>query len=88
MAGLTEGAILSATGYEYKTIVLTRRVKSPGVLETMSEQLPEVRNAFMYIHEQLEKRLGHLGASRWRVVSHSHSIYNGILIVSVIIQEV
>ncbi len=88
MTGLTEGLILSAIESEYKTIVLTRRVKSPGVLETMSEQLPEVRNAFMHVQEQLQRRLEHLGAEKWCVVSHSHSIYNGILIVSVLIRKV
>jgi len=35
---------------DYKMIVLTRRLKTPGVLETMSEQVPEVKEAFAEIH--------------------------------------
>jgi hypothetical protein len=73
---------------QFKTIVLTRRVKSPGVLETMSEQLPEVRSAFFYVQEQLQLRLEQLGSEEWQVISHSHNIYNGILIVSVLLQKV
>jgi hypothetical protein len=30
----------------YKMIVLTQRIKVPGIVETMSEQVPEVRIAF------------------------------------------
>jgi hypothetical protein len=87
MARLTEGSALSAKDMQFKMIVLTRRVKSPGVLETMSEQLPEVRNAFYYVQEHLQQRLEKLGPGEWRVVSHSHNIYNGILIVSVLVQQ-
>ncbi|MGD2163279.1 MAG: hypothetical protein PVG04_09300 [Anaerolineales bacterium] len=54
----------------------------------MSEQLPEVRNAFFYVQEQLHHRLEQLGPEEWRVVSHSHNIYNGILIVSVLLEQV
>ncbi|MGD8621692.1 MAG: hypothetical protein PVH60_07070 [Anaerolineales bacterium] len=79
---------MSSKGTQFKTILLTRRVKSPGVLETMSEQLPEVRNAFFYVQEQLHHRLEQLGPEEWRVVSHSHNIYNGILIVSVLLEQV
>jgi hypothetical protein len=68
-------------------VVLTRRLKSPGVLETMSEQLPEVKNAFSNLEEQLHRRLDFLKPEEWRVVSHSHNIYNGILIMSVLLQR-
>lgn len=87
LARLMEGIDLSGSEFQYKTIVLTRRLKSPGVLETMSEQLPEVRNAFTSLDDQLYRRLEHLGPDSWRVVSHSHNIYNGILIMSVLLQR-
>ncbi|MCK5634133.1 MAG: hypothetical protein KAI06_03565 [Anaerolineales bacterium] len=70
---------------EYKTIVLTRRLKTPGVLETMSEQVPEVMEAFAEIHAKLMERIEILGDGDWQVVSHSHSIYNGILVVSFLV---
>jgi hypothetical protein len=70
---------------EYKMIVLTRRLKTPGVLETMSEQVPEVKEAFTEIHAKLIQRIEMLGEGDWQVVSHSHSEYNGILVVSYLI---
>lgn len=79
---------MSAEKQQYKTIVLSHRLKSPGVLETMSEQVPEVRNSFTELDGQLQSRLDHLGTEDWRVVSHSHNIYNGILIMSVLLQHV
>ncbi len=72
---------------EYKMIVLTRRLKTPGVLETMSEQVPEVKEAFAEIHTKLRQRIEMLGEGDWQVVSHSHSVYNGILVVSFLISN-
>ena len=70
---------------DYKMIVLTHRVKSPGVLETMSEQVPEVKEAFAEIHAKLSQRIEMLGEGDWQIISHSHSVYNEILIVSYLI---
>jgi hypothetical protein len=70
----------------YKVIVLTRRIKQPGIVETMSEQVPEVKIAFSEIDETLKKRLESLGATNWRIVSHAQNIYNGILIVSFVLE--
>ena len=70
----------------HKLLVLTRRIKHPGIVETMSEQVPEVKIAFSEINEMLKKRLESLGAMDWRVVSHAHSIHNGILIVSFVLE--
>lgn len=68
-------------------VVLTRRLNSPGVLETMSEQVPEVKGAFADLEKQLHKRLDQLGPAEWKIISHSHNIYNGILIMSVIVRR-
>ena len=76
---------MARTNQDYKMIVLTRRLKTPGVLETMSEQVPEVKEAFAEIHTKLIQRIDSLGGGDWRVVSHSHSIYNEILVVSFLI---
>ena len=70
---------------ETKMIVLTRRLKTPGVLETMSEQVPEVMEAFAEIHTKLKQRIEKLGEGDWQIVSHSHNVYNGILVVSYLI---
>jgi hypothetical protein len=70
---------------EYKSFVITRRLKMQGVVETMSEQLPDVQEAFREIEGQLVKRMKTHAAEGWRIISHSHSIYNGILIVSLLL---
>lgn len=72
---------------QYKLIVLTRRIKMPGIVETMSEQVPEVRIAFSEIETMLEKRLESLGRENWRVVSHAQDIYNGVLIVTFVLES-
>jgi len=48
-----EGKTVTENNPDYKMIVLTRRLKTPGVLETMSEQVPEVMEAFAEIHTKL-----------------------------------
>lgn len=78
---------MSSKEQMYKTIVMTRRLKSPGVLDTMSEQVPEVRGAFADLQDQLHQRLDCLGPEEWTVVSHAHNIYNGILILSVLLKR-
>jgi hypothetical protein len=69
----------------YKLLVLTRRIKMLGIVETMSEQVPEVKIAFTEIEQMLSERLKLLGELKWRVISHSHNIENGILVVSVML---
>jgi hypothetical protein len=71
----------------YKMIVLTQRIKMPGIVETMSEQVPEVRIAFAEVDEMLKSRMKDLGEANWRVVSHAQNIHNGILIVSVLLES-
>jgi hypothetical protein len=71
----------------YKMLVFTHRLKLQGVVETMSEQVPEVRIAFAEIDDSLKRRLAQSVDDGWQLVSHSHSIYNGILIVSVLIKR-
>jgi hypothetical protein len=77
---------MSSEEKPYKLLVLTKRIKQPGIVETMSEQVPEVKIAFSEIDETLKKRLESLGDTNWRVTSHAHNIYNGILIVSFILE--
>jgi len=74
-------------GVTYKTLVFTHRLKMQAVVETMSEQVPEVRTAFAEINDPLKRRLEQSTDDGWQLVSHSHSIYNGILIVSVLVKR-
>ncbi len=78
---------MTASGAEFKTLVFTHRLKMRAVVETMSEQVPEVRVAFSEIEGLLQKRLEAMAGEGWQIVSHSHNIYNGILIVSVLISR-
>ena len=78
---------MSDPGVMYKMLVFTHRLRMQAVVETMSEQVPEVRTAFAEIDDSLKRRLDQSVEDGWQVVSHSHSIYNGILIVSVLIKR-
>ena len=71
----------------YKFVVLTRRIKLPGIVETMSEQVPEVKIAFSEIEEMLQKRLESYGREKWRVISHAQNIHNGILVVTFVLES-
>lgn len=77
---------MSDSDKSYKMLVLTRRIKVPGIVETMSEQVPEVKIAFSEIDEMLAERLQSLGDGKWRMISHAHNIHNGILIMSVMLE--
>ena len=77
---------MSNSDRSYKMLVLTRRIKVPGIVETMSEQVPDVKIAFSEIDVMLTERLQSLGEANWRMISHAHNIHNGILIVSVMLE--
>ena len=71
----------------HRIVVLSRRLKMPGVVETMSEQIPEVTDAFAKIESRLGPRIAALGEGDWQIVSHAQSISNGILIVSFVVRN-
>jgi hypothetical protein len=59
----------------------------PGIVDTMSEQVPEVKIAFSEIEEMMIERIKGLGETGWQVVSHAQNIHNGILIVSIFLES-
>jgi hypothetical protein len=71
----------------YRFIVLSRRLKMPGVVDTMSEQIPGVTEALAKIESRLGPRIAALGDGDWQIVSHAHSIANGILIASFVVRN-
>jgi hypothetical protein len=71
----------------YRIIVLSRRLKLPGVVDTMSEQIPGVTEALAKIESRLGPRIDALGEGDWQIISHAHSISNGILIASFVVKN-
>lgn len=67
---------------EYRILVLTRRLKMPGLLETMTDQAPEVARVMAKIEKDLAPAMDALEGGPWAVNSHSVSIYNGLVIAS------
>ena len=67
---------------EYRMLVLTRRLKIPGLLETMTDQAPEVARVMAKIEQDLGPAIQALDGGPWAVNSHSVSIYNGLVIAS------
>ncbi|HHH83710.1 MAG TPA: hypothetical protein ENL35_12085 [Chloroflexi bacterium] len=71
----------------FQWLVLARRLRTPGLLETMSDQVPEVRAAFRDLEAQVNERMVALAQEGWRPVSHAQDIDNGILYVSVLLER-
>lgn len=71
----------------FQWLVLARRLRTPGLLETMSDQVPEVRAAFRDLETQANERLEALGKAGWRPISHAQDMDNGILYVSVLLER-
>lgn len=59
----------------------------PGILDTMSQQIPEVTEALTKIESSLGPRIEALGDGDWQIVSHAHSILNGIFITSFVVRN-
>jgi hypothetical protein len=72
---------------EYRMLVLTRRLKLPGLLETMTDQAPEVARVMAKIEEDLGPAMDSLEGGPWAVNSHSVSIYNGLVIASFLLKR-
>ena len=72
---------------EYRMLVLTRRLKLPGLLETMTDQAPEVARVMAKIEGDLAPAIESLEDGPWTVNSHSVSIYNGLIIASFLLRR-
>ena len=72
---------------DYRMIVLSRRLRIPGVLQTMVDQVPEIRSALNnLISEELGPAIALLdGAGSWAVHSHSVTVHNGLLIATFLV---
>ncbi len=72
---------------EYRLLCLTRRLKMPGLLETMTEQAPEVRRVMAQIEEDLAPSIAALDDGGWEAVSHSVTVYNGLVIATFLLHR-
>jgi hypothetical protein len=72
---------------EYRMVVLSRRLRIPGVLESLSDQVPEIRTALdSLVTEELGPALAELnGNGHWAVHSHSVTVHNGLLLASFLV---
>jgi hypothetical protein len=72
---------------EYRMLVLTHRLKMPGLLETMTDQAPELRRVMAEIEADLGSAMDALEGGPWVVNSHDVSIYNGLVIASFLLHR-
>jgi len=72
---------------EYRMLVLTHRLKMPGLLETMADQAPEIRRVMAKIEDDLAPAMESLEDGPWAVNSHSVSIYNGLVIATFLLRR-
>ena len=63
-------------------LVLTRRLKLPGLLETMTDQAPEMRRVFAKIEGDLAPAMNALDGGGWSIVSHSVAVHNELVVAS------
>jgi hypothetical protein len=63
-----------------RMIVLAKRLRFQGLLETMTDQTPEIRKVVDEITSELPQELAKLDGDGWHVTSHSVTIYNGLVI--------
>ena len=71
----------------YRMLVLTRRLKLPGLLETMTDQAPEIQRTMGKIEADLSENLVTLDGGGWEVISHSVTIHNGLVIASFVLNR-
>lgn len=72
---------------EYRILCLTRRLKVPGLLETMTDQAPEVRRVMAQIEGDLAPSITALDGGGWEVKSHSVAVYNGLVIATFLLHR-
>ena len=72
---------------EYRMLVLTHRLKMPGLLETMADQAPELRRVMAEIEAELGPAMEALQDGPWVVNSHDISIYNGLVVASFLLHR-
>lgn len=77
----------AAVDVEYRVLCLTRRLKMPGLLETMTDQAPEVRRVMAQIEEDLAPSIAALDGGGWEVISHSITVYNGLVIATFLLRR-
>lgn len=70
---------------DYRMVVLTERLRLLGVLDTLTDQGPEVERAMARIAERLGPELARLEGGSWSVLSHAAEVLNGLLIVSFLV---
>lgn len=68
-------------------ILLTQRLKMPGILDTMSDQAPALRAAMAKIMEDLPSRIAALDGDGWEVRSHSMTIHSGLMIATFLVER-
>ncbi len=71
----------------YRMLVLTHRLKMPGLVETMTDQAPEIRRVMAEIEKDLGPAMEALEGGPWEVNSHDVSIYNGLVIASFLLHR-
>ena len=88
-ATLTAPARIAVTNGqpEHRMLVLTARLKVPGLLETMTDQAPEVRRVMAKIEADLGPSIAALDGGGWSVNSHSVALYNGLVIASFLLSR-
>lgn len=74
-------------GIEHRMIVLCGRLRFNHVLETMSDQAPQIQKVVAETTAGLDSKLEALDGGGWRVKSHSLTIHNGLIIITFLVER-
>ncbi|MEW6567340.1 MAG: hypothetical protein AB1449_04065 [Chloroflexota bacterium] len=72
---------------EFNMLVLTRRLRVPGVLETLNDMAPEIRTVMAKITADLGKELNSFQGGGWKINSHSVTIHSGLVIATFLLSR-
>jgi hypothetical protein len=78
---------MSAENPQYRMIVLTQRLKLPGIMDTMSDQAPLIQAELAHIMERLPGEIDALDGHGWGPISHSVTIHSGLLIATFLMRR-
>jgi hypothetical protein len=78
----------SPVSAEYRLLVRVERLRVPGLLDTLTSQVPEVSRAIEVMSEKALAEVRDMGKDGWRLISHDVSFTAGLAILTLTVGRV
>jgi len=76
---------MTASTEEYRFLVRIERLRIPGLVDTMTNQAPDVARGLETFTEKALAEAQAMGKDGWRLISHSLSFTAGLAVLSLIL---